>query len=244
MSRAAKSPITGALITCEHASNVFPNYYRQFITDIRTFDSLLKTHRGYDAGALELAIEIGKLSKLKVLAGKASRLLVDLNRSSSHKNLHFKDLRKLGKSELSQIIRVYYTPYRKAVQRKISQTIREHGTTVHVSVHSFTPVFNGKKRRCDIGILFNPDRKSELRSAKRLRSLINASNPQLKVWFNHPYRGTSDGLTTSLRKIFSDKTYAGVEIELNQNLMTHKNWNKTKITLATAIAAFLGEAKI
>ena len=36
---------------------------------------------------------------------------------------------------------------------------------------------------------------------------------------NYPYRGSSDGLTTTLRGLFADPDYLGIEIEVNQALV-------------------------
>jgi hypothetical protein len=36
------------------------------------------------------------------------------------------------------------------------------------------------------------------------------------VRLNYPYRGSSDGLTTHLRRLHRDSDYAGVELEVNQ----------------------------
>jgi predicted N-formylglutamate amidohydrolase len=32
---------------------------------------------------------------------------------------------------------------------------------LHLSIHSFTPIWSGVERKVDIGILFDPDNKSE-----------------------------------------------------------------------------------
>jgi hypothetical protein len=41
----------------------------------------------------------------------------------------------------------------------------------------------------------------------------------MKVRFNYPYKGTSDGLTTTLRKKFGPQ-YVGIEIEINQKFFS------------------------
>ena len=43
----------------------------------------------------------------------------------------------------------------------------------------------------------------------------------MKVRFNYPYKGTSDGLTTTLRKKFGPR-YVGIEIEINQKLLSYE----------------------
>ena len=86
---------------------------------------------------------------------------------------------------------------------------------VHLGIHSFTPVLNGKPRNTDIGILYDPARPLERKYAQVIKDEIKRLHPHMKVRFNYPYKGTSDGLTTSLRKKFGPH-YVGIEIEINQ----------------------------
>ena len=44
-------------------------------------------------------------------------------------------------------------------------------------------------------------------------------NVALRVRMNYPYRGVSDGLTRALRRRHGDRDYAGIELELNQELI-------------------------
>lgn len=50
--------------------------------------------------------------------------------------------------------------------------------------------------------------------------------PQLIIHLNRPYRGNADGFTESLRQIYSEKNYLGIELEINQKLLKHKTQEK------------------
>jgi hypothetical protein len=65
-----------------------------------------------------------------------------------------------------------------------------------------------------------------------LRRELSQALPHLRVRRNRPYRGTSDGLTTHLRRRFAAKDYAGIELELNQALLGKKG----EIALLRAVA--------
>ena len=91
----------------------------------------------------------------------------------------------------------------------------KNATIVHLGIHSFTPVLNGKVRNTDIGILYDPSRPQERAYAQVIKSEIKRLYPTMKVRFNYPYKGTTDGLTTTLRKKFGQR-YVGIEIEINQ----------------------------
>ncbi len=46
---------------------------------------------------------------------------------------------------------------------------------------------------------------------------------------NYPYRGASDGLTTHLRKRFHVNEYLGIELEINQELLSKRGRDVTDI---------------
>jgi predicted N-formylglutamate amidohydrolase len=94
---------------------------------------------------------------------------------------------------------------------------------VHLSIHTFTPVLNGKIRSADIGILYDPGRPMEKSVCTLLIDTFKTlSPPVLKYRRNYPYKGISDSLTKSLRKQFADHQYAGLEIEVNQKFYRNK----------------------
>src|SRR5690606_12600429 len=105
---------------------------------------------------------------------------------------------------------------------------------VHLSCHSFTPELNGLVRNADIGILYNPKNLTEKLFAISLKRQINQLEPSLKVRFNYPYLGTSDGFTVYLRHKFKEH-YAGIELEVNQKFMennTCPDWLNQVLYLA------------
>jgi predicted N-formylglutamate amidohydrolase len=77
------------------------------------------------------------------------------------------------------------------------------------------------ERDVDIGLLFDPERKLELAFCQDYRLALRAVPPPYRVHFNKPYLGIDDGFTTYLRTKFEDKDYAGIEIEINQKLISN-----------------------
>jgi predicted N-formylglutamate amidohydrolase len=88
-------------------------------------------------------------------------------------------------------------------------------------VHSFTPVFYGVERQAEIGLLYDPRRSNERLFCAEWRNLLqrSSSNNLFRVRMNYPYKGTADGFITSLRKIFSNSYYIGIELEVNQGVL-------------------------
>ena len=204
------------MVTCEHATCAIPAPYRALFAGQQ---ALLATHRGFDLGALILARRLAKAYQAPLFAGKASRLLIDLNRSLHHPRVFSPTSRALSAPERQKIVERYYLPHRQAVTAALSQALGRHKSVLHVSVHSFTPVLNGEVRQTDLGLLFDPRRPGEVTLARGWKQALKEAEPRLRVRFNYPYRGTSDGFTTALRRQFGPRRYVGMELEINQGLL-------------------------
>ena len=205
------------LVTCEHGGNRVPVRYRALFEPYR---AALESHAGYDIGALAMARDMAKAFasswSARLIYSTTSRLLVDLNRSVDHPMLHGTAVRRREDACREAIVARYYSPYREEVERAVLSGTGEGARVVHVSCHSFTPSLDGRLRNADIGLLFDPARASEARFVRQWAAALKGGGDPLRVRFNYPYRGTSDGLTTSLRRLFEDGCYAGVELEVNQ----------------------------
>lgn len=218
------------ILTCEHASNKLPAAFKKAVPA-----EVLETHRAYDIGALAIFRKLVKFAKPEFhCEGKFSRLFVDLNRTITNKSAfsdYYKQLEACDRSAAEKAkmqATKYWTEYRAAIEKFVASSLsmpkrsssktrlaKTAPTVVHLGIHSFTPVLNGKKRNTDIGILYDPSRPAECKLAQVIKAEINRQHPEMKVRFNYPYKGTSDGLTTTLRKKFGPQ-YAGLEIEINQ----------------------------
>ncbi len=105
-----------------------------------------------------------------------------------------------------------------------------------MGVHTFAPELHGERRNADVGLLYDPRREWEKRVVDRMTPALSAQG--FRVRRNYPYRGDADGHTTSLRRLYPDGKYAGIEIEINQALLPQ--WKQTVQRLqALAPAALL-----
>lgn len=210
------------IVTCEHAGNIIPAPYKKHFTGKKR---LLESHRGYDIGALPLARALSRALDCPLHFTRVSRLLVDCNRSRGSRNLFSEISRGLGSAERGKIIMHHYDPYRKEVEDDIAATIAAGAAVLHFSVHSFTPVLEGVVRNTDLGILYDPARALEREFCRRLVPLLERELPGMRIRLNYPYRGTSDGFTSHLRKKFPGESYLGIEIEANQALLAKRGVN-------------------
>jgi len=201
------------IVTCEHGGNRIPARYRPLF---EKDPAVLDTHRGFDAGALQFAHELAKATDAFLVTATASRLLVELNRSVGNPKLFSGFTHLLPAAEKEEILLRHYFPYRDRVESFIREAIACGSHVLHLSSHSFTPELDGEVRDADLGLLYDPKRAAEAEFCRAWKQVLKTRAPDLKVRFNYPYRGTSDGLTAWLRTRFPGEIYAGIEIEVNQ----------------------------
>lgn len=200
------------LLTCEHGGNNIPVAYQSYFSGHK---EILNSHLGLDIGALELFHELEGVADV-CFYSETSRLLVELNRSLHHKKLFSEFTDSLADKEKNEILEHYYFPYRDKVEQMVRDLVMAGRRVLHISVHSFTPILNGEVRKADIGLLYDPKRKGEQALSREWREKLVKRETSLLVRNNYPYLGTSDGLTTYLRKAFKEGEYLGIELEVNQ----------------------------
>lgn len=200
------------LLSCEHGGARVPARYGALF---RGRERLLASHRGWDPGALELARELAAGLDAPLVAARVTRLLVDLNRSADSPSLFSSLTHSLPERERERVLARHWRPHRARVEA-LARRLASRGACVHVGIHSFAPRLRGVKRELDLGLLFDPRREHEARVARALLGALRRELPRLRIRANQPYRGTDDGLTTSLRERFPAARYAGLELEVNQ----------------------------
>lgn len=220
------------VITCEHGGHRVPAEYRALFRGHRR---ALQSHRGWDPGALELARTLAGALDAPLIATTVSRLLIEPNRSPGHPQLFSEFSRRLPREEKVRLRARYYDPHRGAVEAVVRSAIRTHGRVVHIGVHTFTPVLNGRRRNADVGLLYDPARDSEAWFCEQWLAVLALTSPALRVRLNYPYRGSSDGLTTTLRQRFPARRYLGIELEVSQALVKTAVWKRVRRDMATSL---------
>lgn len=225
------------ILTCEHAGNQVPKAYRHLFAG---HEKLLQTHRGWDPGAIDIARYLSKQLREPLHLFTVTRLLVEGNRTWPGRNVFSEFSRGLPHNEKERILARYYHPFRNAVREEIVGAVSQGNEVLHLSVHTFTPVMDGVERSADIGILFDPARKRERGFASAWQQAFGLEAPEWRVRRNYPYRGSADGHTRALRKLFRDRDYAGIELEVNQRYFLRET--KRKADLLRALAETLMKA--
>lgn len=223
------------ILTCEHAGNLIPGEYKHLFLGA---GEVLETHRGYDPGAYDLFTFLRNIAYYHK-EHSISRLLVEINRSPGNPKVFSEFTRQLSVSQKETILETYYFPYRKEVEQRIEGIISNGEPVLHISIHSFTHILNGKERNADIGLLYDPARSEEKLFCKKLKEQLLHEDKNLKVRYNYPYLGRADGFTTFLRKKFR-QNYLGIEIEVNQKFAVKNIFpSQLKINFLKAFTALL-----
>lgn len=224
----------GVVVSCEHGGKRIPPEYAHLFT---AWQDLLDTHRGFDPGALVLAQELAQTLSAPLIEATVSRLLVDLNRSIGNPSLHGPMVSPLPQALRAEIIRRFYQPYRQQAEDAMRTQISTHGSVLHISAHSFTPVLDGQLRNADIGLLYDPGRPGEVALSQHWKAALARHAPHLRVRRNYPYAGKGDGLTRSLRRQWPPDAYVGIELEINQRfpLTNTPTWPVLRQTLASTL---------
>ena len=223
------------VITCEHAGNDVPE---RFVRYFSAAAEQLRSHLGWDPGAREIGAFLSQQLKAPFYKCESTRLLVEPNRSLNSESLFSKYVQQLTNAEREEVLNQYYFPHRSAVEDWVRLSPKP---ILHISVHSFTPVFNDVVRDVDIGLLFDPNRKEESRFCEAWLERLEDAVPNLQCRFNEPYKGTDDGFTTYLRTKFPDEEYMGIEIEVNQRFVGTADMDRVMSALLSSLEKALNE---
>ena len=223
------------IITCEHGGCEVPALFAPLFAG---HEALLQTHRGWDPGALLLARELADARNAPLFFATTTRLLIDLNRSIGHRQLHSEITRGLPSAMRRDIAARHYQPYRDGVASEVARLVAAGQRAVHVASHSFTPELGGVVRQADVAWLYDPRRPGECQLADQWLAALARQRPDLKLRRNYPYQGKGDGLTSLLRKRHSPDSYIGVELEVNQRfaITGGKAWAALRLQIAQSLA--------
>lgn len=204
---------SSALIVCEHASNHIPAEYDNLGLD----EAAASSHVAWDPGALGVTRRLAANLNAVAVTGTTSRLVYDLNRPpDAHDAMTPKsELFDIpGNVELSDEARAarvanVYKPFRASLADQVKQTHHP----VLVTVHSFTPVYYGRKRDVEIGILNDTDTRLADAMLK-----VAGNHTSMNVQRNAPY-GPENGVTHTLREHAIPDGHLNVMLEIRNDLI-------------------------
>lgn len=205
------------ILVCEHASRLLP----KSLGTLGLSSEALASHIAWDPGALAVSRMMAKSLDATLVFQRFSRLVYDCNRppespaAMPEKSEVFDVPGNAGLDQAARDARTeaLYLPFREKLSRLVKERTDQGRAPVIVTMHSFTPVYFGKPRAVEIGILHDAD--TRLADAM----LAEAGTGGLyDIRRNEPY-GPEDGVTHTLKEHGLSNGLANVMIEVRNDLI-------------------------
>ena len=199
-------------IVCEHASPRIP----ASLGDLGLSDVDRLSHAVWDPGAEALARRLSALLDAPLVLSRVSRLVHDCNRPpeapdacpSRTERIEIPGNRDLSAADRAARVREVYEPFHAEVARALDSY---PFPPAFVTIHSFTPVWNGVPRPTEIGLLHDAD-------ASLATAMVAEAIPGPRVELNMPY-SAADGVTHTLRKHGIARRLPNVMVEVRSDLL-------------------------
>jgi len=219
--------VSPVLIVCEHASNRIPAGLNQ----LGLPSQVTQSHVAWDPGALGVAQALARIVPAPLLSGNVSRLVYDCNRppeaaSAVPERSEVYDItgnKGLSPADRARRVQGVYQPFCQA----LSGVIAGQGDTLRlmVTVHSFTPVFNGTPRAVELGLVHGRDDRFTRSMMQNLPADWPADWPADRpakgpydIRLNEPY-GAADGVAHTLDAHGAANGLLSVMIEIRNDLI-------------------------
>jgi predicted N-formylglutamate amidohydrolase len=203
------------VILCDHGSNRIPEDYASF----GFADEALQTHIAWDPGALAVARLLSAKLDAPLFWPDASRLIIDCNRAADAPSLIVVESegrpvpvnRGLDEKERSRRLGRIHAPYHHAIDDCLTRRMAAGRPTALIAIHSFTPVYFGKARPWQIGILFDDDRRLADLLIRELKT-----DSALSIGINQPY-SPADGVYYTLSRHAGPRGLPAAMIEIRND---------------------------
>lgn len=207
------------VLVCEHASSLLPTA----AGTLGLPSEALSSHIAWDPGALAVSRLLSAKLDALLVHQRFSRLVYDCNRPpespaampEKSEIYEIPGNRDLSVAERYARTAAIYVPFHDRISAELASRAAAGRSSVLVTVHSFTPVYFGKPRAVEIGILHDTD--------TRLADVMldgAAKAGRFRVERNSPY-GPEDGVTHTLRLHALPAGHANVMIEVRNDLIAN-----------------------
>lgn len=196
------------LFIADHASRFVPDNI-----ELGVRDAELETHIAWDIGVASLTTVMAEATRMPVILGNVSRLVIDLNREEDADGLIplesdgvvIPGNHDLPLSQRRERIERYWRPY----HDHVAATISANRPGLLVSIHSFTPQLATRpeeQRPWEVGVLYNEDD----RAARIALPLLEAAG--LVTGDQLPYSGKLLNATMNRHGEGNGILYLGLEV--------------------------------
>ena len=205
------------ILVAEHAGRQLP----PFVGSLGLDDTAMLSHIAWDIGAAELSRMLSKLLDAPLIMQRYSRLVYDCNRNFEASDAIVTEIDNIavpGNTGLTVEHRrkryeEIYVPFEAAIKKLLEKRKADGIHSVLVTIHSFTPVYKGRQRHLDLGVLHDSD--------TRLADVIMQQSGLENAFCtarNEPY-APSDGVTHTLVRHGVDNGLLNVMFEVRNDLL-------------------------
>ena len=206
------------VFVCEHASNALP----ESLGDLGLPPEAVESHIAWDPGAYALACRLSVGFDAPLVAGRFSRLVYDCNRPPERADAmpdrseiyEIPGNRAISEEGRAARVREIYEPFHGALAEVIDERLALGRPVALVTVHTFTPIFFGKPRAVELGILHDEDSRLADACLARAADLTGLAAAQ-----NSPY-GPESGVTYTLQRHALPRGLPNVMLEIRNDLVT------------------------
>jgi predicted N-formylglutamate amidohydrolase len=209
-------------IVVDHASNRIPPRWG----DLGLTPSNRIRHIAWDPGALAVSLRLSELLDAPVVHSTVSRLVIDCNRDLDAADLvpaisEHTDVP--GNAALTDDDRQWraayaHAPFHDAIDRLLDARQAAELATILICMHSFTPVYKGRSRPWQIGLIHA--RNDSFTAA--LRDALAADAPELDIGWNEPYSALN-GVTYTLEHHGDGRGLDATMIEIRHDEILEPN---------------------
>ena len=224
---------SSVVVVCEHASCYIPPAFN----DLGLTGEALQSHAAWDPGAMSVAKGLSLHLNATLIASDVSRLVYDCNRPpdaqdampSKSEVFDVPGNANLTSAQRQDRTTQFYDPFR----ARLAEAIATKTAPIVVTIHSFTPVYDGQRRTVEVGVLHDTD--------DRLANAMLEIAPSylaFNVQRNAPY-GPEHGVTHTLKEHAVAAGHLNVMLEVRNDLLQSQ---AQQDTMAETIAHWLTAA--
>lgn len=213
------------MLVCEHASNDLPAPWHDLGLDTEAS----RAHFAWDIGALALAEALAaKLAPSQqgavLVSAPVSRLVYDLNRAPFQPDAILEQSEgyrvsgNVGLTDQERHARMeaVYLPFHSDLQAELARSMIVGLRPILLTIHSFTPVYQGQARTLDLGVIHDTD-------PGLAEAIVRASaGSGLDVRLNEPY-SAKDGVTHTLKLHATPHELPHAMLEVRNDLLNSDN---------------------
>lgn len=228
------------VICCEHASNAFPAPWG----DLGLTPDQKRAHIAWDPGALGLAHALAETLDAALVHATISRLIYDLNRPPHSRGAMAEQSEvhtvpgNRGLDAEARLARTeaVYLPFHASLRALLARRAASGPLPVLVTIHSFTPVWHGRPRAVEFGIIHDAD-------PRLARAMLANAPAGLDARLNEPY-SAEDEVTHTLALQATPMGLPNVMIEIRNDLIASPAAQAAMATrLAPSLRAALAAAE-